>query len=67
MCAGDWRIRLERQHGAYHEGPGSAGQQHERLHVIQEDSGDQPRQCHHAGQSVLKIAIRYCVLSCDAS
>ncbi len=25
MCAGDWRVRLECQHGAHHEGPGSAG------------------------------------------
>ena len=25
MCAGDWRVRVECQHGAHHEGPGSAG------------------------------------------
>ncbi len=24
MCAGDWRVRVECQHGAHHEGPGPA-------------------------------------------
>merc|ERR1712118_526338 len=45
--AGDRRIRLERQHGAHHEGPGPPRQHHELLHGLQEDHGDQPGQLRH--------------------
>ena len=42
-------VRVERQHGAHHEGAGPARHLHVVLHVLQEDPGDQPRQQHHAG------------------
>merc|ERR1712146_19269 len=42
-------VRLERQHGAHHEGPGAAGQHHVLLHGLQEDHGDQPGERHHGG------------------
>lgn len=51
LRAGHWRVRLERKHGAHHEGSGPPRQQHVCLHVLQEDPGDQPRELHHAGQS----------------
>merc|ERR1712070_593832 len=42
-----WRVRLVREHGAHHEGPGSPGLHSVRLHVLQEDHGDQPPEPHH--------------------
>ena len=53
--AGDGRVRLERQHGAHHEGAGPARLLHVLLHDLQEDHGDQPRQHHRLGARPLPL------------
>merc|ERR1712093_401212 len=49
LRAGHRRVRLDRGHGAHHEGPGPARLLRLLLHVLQEDHGDQPGQRHHLG------------------
>merc|ERR1712182_166430 len=40
------RVRLVREHGAHHEGPGPPRLVQQRLHVVEEDHGDQPPEPH---------------------
>merc|ERR1712182_117268 len=48
-CPGDLGARLVGEHGAHHEGAGSARQLDELLHGLEEDHGGEPEPFHHDG------------------
>merc|ERR1712146_466360 len=46
VLPGHRRVRLDRRHGAHHEGPGPPRLLRLLVHVVQEDHGSQPGQLH---------------------
>merc|ERR1712150_335326 len=47
LCAHDFRVWLVCKHGAHHESPGLARQQHDFVHGVEEDDGSEPQALDH--------------------